>query len=328
MRLFHQGDRGEGVRDIQARLGALGHSTQGDATGVFEDATQQAVAAFQRSRGLPVDGIVGPDTWRSLVDAGYQLGERLLYHRVPMMRGDDIEELQARLNSLGFDADKVDGIFGPATLTGLLDFQHNRGLAEDGIAGELVATELRLVGGTSQKLGREAVRERQWLQSLPDSIAGQTVYIDPACHTDAEARATWPAGIAAATSLRLVGGQPILSRSIDTMPDTTVRVQRANRLNVDIVVGLLVPIDGDEGVFYFSSERSRSEAGMAIATAVAERLGLPTAGRTMPILKATRSPAIVVSIAGMDHSVGTRVAEVVTSLYAERVLSQPEGSNK
>jgi N-acetylmuramoyl-L-alanine amidase len=328
VRLFHQGDRGEGVRDIQARLGALGHSTQGDTTGVFEDATQQAVAGFQRSRGLPVDGIVGPDTWRSLVDAGYQLGERLLYHRVPMMRGDDIEELQARLNSLGFDAEKVDGIFGPATLTGLLDFQHNRGLAEDGIAGELVATELRLVGGTSQKLGREAVRERQWLQSLPDSIAGQTVYIDPDCRTDAEASATWPAAIAASTSLRLVGGQPILSRSVDTKPGTTVRVQRANRLNVDIVVGFLVPIDGDDGVFYFSSERSRSEAGMAIATAVAERLGLPTAGRTMPILKATRSPAIVVSIAGMDHSVGTRVAEVVASLYAERVLSQPEGSNR
>ena len=328
MRLFHQGDRGEGVRDIQARLGALEHGTHGDAAGVFGDATREAVAKFQRIRGLPVDGIVGPDTWRSLVDAGYQLGERLLYHRVPMMRGDDIEELQARLNSLGFDADKVDGIFGPATLTGLLDFQYNRGLAEDGIAGELVATELRLVGGTSQKLGREAVRERQWLQSLPDSIAGQTVYIDPDCRTDAEARATWPAGIAAATSLRLVGGQPILSRSVDTMPDTTVRVQRANRLNVDIVVGFLVPVDGDEGVFYFSSERSRSEAGMAIATAVAERLGLSTAGRTMPILKATRSPAIVVSVTGMDHSVGTRVAEVVTSLYDERVLSQPEGSNR
>jgi N-acetylmuramoyl-L-alanine amidase len=328
VRLFHQGDRGEGVRDIQARLGPLGHDTQGDASGVFGDATQHAVAEFQRSRGLPVDGIVGPDTWRSLVDAGYQLGERLLYHRVPMMRGDDIEELQARLNALGFDADKVDGIFGPATLTGLLDFQHNRGLGEDGIAGELVATELRLVGGTSQKLGREAVRERQWLQSLPDSIAGQKVYIDPDCRSEEEARATWPAAIAAATSLRLVGAQPILSRSVDTMPDTTVRVQRANRPNVDIVVGFLVPVDGDEGVFYFSSEHSRSEAGMAIAAAVAERLGLSKAGRTMPILKATRSPAIVVSIADMDHSVGTRVAEVVAALYAERVLSQPEGSNK
>ena len=328
MRLFHQGDRGEPVRDIQTRLNALGYTTINDDPGVFGDATRLAVADFQRNRGLPVDGIVGPDSWRSLVDAGYRLGERLLYHRVPMMRGDDIAELQARLNSLGFDAAKVDGIFGPATLNGLLDFQHNRGLAEDGIAGELVATELRLIGGTSQKLGRDAVRERQWLQSLPESIAGQKVYIDPDCRSDAEAAATWTAAIAASTSMRLVGGHPILSRSIDTMPDTTVRVQRANRLNVDIVVGFLVPLDGDEGVLYFRSEHSRSEAGMAIATAVAGRLGLPPAGRTMPMLKNTRSPAIVVSIKTMDDSVGTRVADVVASLYAEQVLSQPEGSKR
>jgi N-acetylmuramoyl-L-alanine amidase len=328
VRLFHQGDRGEGVRDIQTRLGALGYTTDGDPRGEFGDATRAAVANFQRSRGLPIDGIVGPDSWRSLVDAGYRLGERLLYHRVPMMRGDDIAELQSRLNSLGFDADKVDGIFGPATLSGLLDFQHNRGLAEDGIAGELVATELRLVGGTSQKLGREAVREHQWLQSLPDSIAGQRVYVDPDCRSDEEATATWPAAIAAATSMRLAGGHPIISRSIDTTPDSTVRAQRANRLNVDIVVGFFVPLDGDEGVLYFSSEHSRSEAGMAIATAVAERLDIPTAGRTMPMLKRTRSPAIVVSISDMSHTVGTRVAEVVTSLYAERVLSQLDGSNK
>ncbi|MEN8237771.1 MAG: peptidoglycan-binding protein [Actinomycetota bacterium] len=328
MRLFHQGDRGEPVRDIQTRLQALGHATDGDDPGVFGEPTRRAVAEFQRSRGLPADGIVGPDSWRSLVDAGYRLGERLLYHRVPMMRGDDIAELQARLNSLGFDADKVDGIFGPATLGGLLDFQHNRGLAEDGIAGELVATELRLIGGTSQKLGREAVRERQWLQSLPDSIAGQRIYVDPDCRSRPEALATWSAAIAAAASMRLVGANPILSRSIDTAPDPTVRAQRANRLNVDIVVGFFVPFDGDEGVLYFRSEHSRSEAGLAIATAVADRLGLQTAGRTMPMLKTTKSPAIVVSVADMDDSVGTRVAEVISSLYAERVLSQPEGSNR
>ena len=328
MRLFHQGDRGEPVRDIQTRLNALGYSTKADETGVFGEATYQAVADFQRGRGLPIDGIVGPDTWRSLVDAGYRLGERLLYYRVPMMRGDDIAELQARLNSLGFDADKVDGIFGPITQRGLLDFQHNRGLAEDGIAGELVATELRLIGGTSQKLGREAVREHQWLQSLPDSIAGQRFYIDPDCRSAKEAAATWKAAIAAATGLRLLGAQAILSRSIDTAPDPPVRAERANRLNVDVVVGFFVPVDGDEGVLYFRSEHSRSEAGMAIATAVAERLGLPTAGRTMPMLKTTRSPAIVVSVAEMSPSVGTRVAEVIASLYAERVLSHPEGSKR
>lgn len=328
MRLYHQGDRGEPVRDVQDRLIALGFDIADDHTGVFDDGTRHAVAGFQADRGLPIDGIVGPDTWRSLVDAGYRLGDRMLYHRIPMMRGDDVAELQARLNSLGFDSAKVDGIFGPSTLRGLLDFQHNRGLAEDGIAGDLVASELRLVERATQKPGREAVRERQWLQSLPESIAGQRIYIDPECRSENESASTWIAATEASSCIQLLGGHPIISHSIDTTPPPSIRAQRANRLNVDIVIGLFVPQDGEEAVFYFSSEHSRSEAGMVLAESVAARLGLSAAGRTMPILKNTRSPAMVVAVRSMNRRVGRVVANVVASLYEDRSLAQPEGSNR
>ena len=328
MRLYHEGDRGEPVRDIQDRLEALGFDIASDSSGIFDTGTHHAVETFQTARGLPTDGIVGPDTWRSLVDAGYRLGDRMLYHRIPMMRGDDVAELQARLNSLGFDTNKVDGIFGPATLRGLLDFQHNRGLAEDGIAGDLVASELRLVKLATQKPGREAVRERQWLLSLPESIAGQRIYIDPECRTDDESGPTWTAATEASSALRLLGGHPIISHSIDTAPPPSIRAQRANRLNVDIVIGFFVPQDGEEAVFYFSSEHSRSEAGMAIADAVAARLGLSSAGKAMPILKNTRSPAVVVAVRSMNRRVGRVVANVVASLYEDRTLAQPNGSNR
>ncbi len=328
MRLYHKGDRGEPVRDIQDRLVALGFDIEDDPSSIFGEGTYRAVAGFQADRGLPIDGIVGPDTWRSLVDAGYRLGDRMLYHRVPMMRGDDVAELQARLNSLGFDTGKVDGIFGPATLRGLLDFQHNRGLAEDGIAGDLVAGELRLVERATQKPGREAVRERQWLQSLPDSVAGQRIYIDAECRSEDEATATWAAATEAAASLQLLGGHPILSRSIDTNPAPSIRAQRANQLDVDVVIGFFVPLDGEEAVFYFSSEHSRSEAGMAVAGAVATRLGVATAGKTMPILKNTRAPAIVVAVRAMNRRVGRVVANVVASLYEDSALVQPDGSNR
>ena len=53
MRLYHRGDRGEAVRDVQSRLRALGFGIDGDRLGVFEDGTEQAVAAFQSARGLP-----------------------------------------------------------------------------------------------------------------------------------------------------------------------------------------------------------------------------------------------------------------------------------
>jgi N-acetylmuramoyl-L-alanine amidase len=315
VRLYHQGDRGEPVLDIQERLSSLGYDVSSEVAGLFGNATMTAVSQFQVERGLPVDGIVGPETWRGIVDAGYNLGDRMLYHRVPTMRGDDIAELQARLNSLGFDTGKVDGIFGPDTLTGLIDFQHNRGLAEDGISGQIVAAELRLVDRTAQKPGREAVRERQWLSLLPPSIAGQRIYIDPECRDEAEAAATWAGALAARSSIQLLGGLPSLSRSIDTAPPSGLRAQRANRVDADIVVGLSMPRDGAEGIYYFSSEHSRSEAGLAIATVMADRFDVPLAGRTMPILKETRAPAVLVSVRSMNRRVGRVVANVVAALY-------------
>lgn len=318
MRLYHQGDRGEPVRDVQDRLNALGFDCGSDEVGVFGSATFAAVHEFQSSRGIPPDGIVGPETWRSLVEAGYRLGDRMLYHRVPMMRGDDVAELQARLNSLGFDTGKVDGIFGPDTLKGVLDFQHNRHMAEDGIAGTIVAEELRLVDMATQKHGREAVRERQWLETLPPSIAGQHVYIDPECRTPTEAADTWSTATEMASHIQILGGRPTLSRSIDTTPPPRLRSQKANRMDVDLVVGFFVPDDHDEGIYYFSSEHSRSEAGMEIASQLATRLGLRSYGRTMPILKETRSPAIVIAMRSLNRKLGRVVAHSVAALYEQQ----------
>ena len=315
MRLYHIGDRGEPVLDVQNRLLALGFDTGADPAGVFGSGTEAAVAAFQGARSLPVDGILGPETWRALVDAGYALGDRMLYHRVPMMRGDDISDLQARLNSLGFDTGKVDGIFGPDTLAGLLDFQANRELAEDGIAGATVASELKLVEFATQKHGREVVRERQWLEQLPATIAGQRIYLDAECRSDAESIETWRAATATESALSLLSSQPVLSRSIDTAPSASLRAQRANRMNADIVLGFFVPQDGEEGVLYFHSPHSSSAAGRFVAGVIADRLDVPVIGSTMPMLKETRAPAALVSLRTMGRRAGTIVAHALASVY-------------
>ncbi len=315
MRLYRRGDDGEAVRDIQDRLAALGYKTEPDPVGSFGDATFAAVSYFQTKRGLWTDGIVGPDTWRALVSAGFTLGSRILYHRIPMMRGDDVAELQRQLNSLGFDSGNVDGIFGPDTLRGLLEFQSNRGLAEDGLTGAEVVQELALMARATAKHGREVVRDHQWLENLPSSLAGQRIYVDTFCRDEAEAEATWAPGVLLSTIIQAYGATVVLSRSADTAPNERVRALRANRLGIDVVVSICAARDDGTGVFYFASEMSSSQAGRALAGLMAERLGVPRAGRAIPMLKNTRSPAVVVALETMSETAMTSVAQGLLDLY-------------
>jgi N-acetylmuramoyl-L-alanine amidase len=317
MRLFRLGDSGEPVRDIQDRLAALGHPCEPDPRGEFEKATADAVRGFQTDRGLATDGIVGPDTWRALYEAGYRLGDRLLVLRRPMLRGDDVGELQTRLNNLGFDAGKPDAIFGPDTQRAVVEFQHNRGLAEDGVAGPEVITELRLVSRGQLQTGRETVREREWLRSLRPTVVGTRVFFDPASRTPEEAQQAWTAATAAAIGLQERGGLPIISRSIDVHMPERMRAHRANRQGADIIVSFQITESDDAGVYSFESPRSRSEAGARLGDAVARRLGLERRGRATAILRETRSPAIVVSVPQLDSEIGRRVVEGIESFFRD-----------
>jgi cell wall-associated NlpC family hydrolase len=64
--VYEEGDTGQDVAQIQAKLGALGYSA-GPADGEFGPATTAAVKAFQKDRGLDADGVVGQATYRALM---------------------------------------------------------------------------------------------------------------------------------------------------------------------------------------------------------------------------------------------------------------------
>lgn len=316
MRLYRLGAEGNAVRDIQDRLSALGFMSSLDQRAVFGEQTKTAVEAFQKAKGLDVDGIVGPDTWRSLYEAGYRLGDRILYFRRPMIRGEDVSELQSRLNSLGFDSGKVDGIFGPASEEAVLEFQNNRNLAEDGKAGPAVVTEIHLVTRGDMKEGRQAVREREWLRRLPATVAGARVYLDASNRDEAEAQSTWAAASAAALRLQELGGLPVLSRSQDTSLPERVRARRANRLGSDLIIAFQISSDDANCVFYFGSEHSSSAAGEMLAKAVAAASGGDVLPRASAMLKETRAPAVVVARATLDDKIGQAVVEGLVDFFA------------
>lgn len=293
MRLYRKGDSGEPVRDIQGRLSALGFSSD-DPQGEFLDGTADAVLAFQHSRGLDADALVGNDTWRALYEAGYEIGDRVLFYRKPLMRGDDVADLQRRLNELGFDADKVDGMFGPLAHAALLDFQSNRGMVEDGIAGPAVISELKQITRSATVAGRERVRELEWLRTLPSTVVGSRIYLDPAGYDHDAQRAAWPLAVDLAEDFQKLGGSPLFSRSIDTFPSGHTRAARANRLGAHLTLSFQLASTEERGVYYFASAHSQSEAGKLLAQSVGEQTGLVASGRASTILKETRAPALMI----------------------------------
>ena len=62
---FRVGDQGSDVAEIQGQLASLGYDVAAD--GDFGPATAEAVKAFQISRGLDADGLVGPSTYSALL---------------------------------------------------------------------------------------------------------------------------------------------------------------------------------------------------------------------------------------------------------------------
>ncbi len=320
-------DRGQAVRDVQRRLtGVVGEDAAGLAVdGVFGQETLQAVRLFQRVRGLAADGVVGPETWRALTEAGYSLGDRLLWRASSMLRGDDVRELQNRLNRLGFNAGNEDGIFGPLAAAAVEEFQRNVGLPVDGIAGHSTVEAMRRLhrGHQSGGLGIRA-RQREALAKLAGrGLVGTKVLIDPAHGGDDPGRigpsgtraadVTWEIARRVTAQLAARGAAATLTRGPFTGAAASDRSRRANELGVDLVLSIALNWYGS-GVargaasYYFGSPTFVSEPGLRLAEQVQEALladgWRPHCGvhpMTWTILRETRMPAVVIEPAFLSN---------------------------
>lgn len=65
IRTVQYGSSGRAVKAVQTQLNVYGYGLSVD--GAFGAKTKSAVTAFQRNNGLQVDGVVGPQTWRTLL---------------------------------------------------------------------------------------------------------------------------------------------------------------------------------------------------------------------------------------------------------------------
>jgi N-acetylmuramoyl-L-alanine amidase len=66
---LHVGSQGDDVKKVQHAINALGYTPQLDEDGDFGPNTEKAVRWFQSLKHIPVDGVVGPQTWALLFPA-------------------------------------------------------------------------------------------------------------------------------------------------------------------------------------------------------------------------------------------------------------------
>lgn len=279
---------GDAVRDLQIRLQRIGCLTAPEHSGVYDEATCDGVRTFQERAGLRATGTCDRSTWAALVESGYHLGDRLLYHRSPMLRGDDIAVLQRRLGELGFHGGRVDGIFGPDTEEAVIAFQRNTALVTDGVAGPDVIAQLRRLGPGTGATTKALLTERLSLLAAPHELTGARIAVaEP--------------GTLPVIAQNITAGLDSTGASTLVIhhPEGSVAAAEANRFDARCFVGCTSRSEPGARLAYYRTEGFESAGGRHLADVVSEHLGatalpgpIETAGMRLPVLRETRMPAL------------------------------------
>ena len=359
MQLYRRGATGPAVVEIQATLTQLGLLPAPEDG--FGPATDRAVREFQQVRGLSVDGIVGPETYRALAAARWRLGDRLLTLASRPYTGDDVAALQERLLELGFDAGRVDGIFGIRTVNALRGFQREYGMVADGACGPATLRALKQLGRLVTGGRRHALREGEQLHRSGVALAGKVVVVDPG-HGGRDRGSTGngleEAAIAEDLAARIegrlaaVGVRALLTRSPHSCPTDAERAAFANEAGADLVVSLHVDradsprAQGVASYHFGTGSGVTSTVGEELATLVQKEVTARTDlldcgvhAKTWELLRLTRMPAVRLELGHLtsphdasrlgDPALRDTVAEgvlvAVQRLYLPADLDPPTG---
>ncbi len=226
-----------------------------------------------------------------LLESEFNFGDRLLCLRSPMMRGEDVSEVQLRLGTLGFDSGRVDGIFGPMTRQAVGSFQRNAGLIFDEVCGPDTFEALIRLQGRAGTASVTTVRERVELERIQADL--KSLRIALGSETPAE-----PLTVSLAARL-----SPQVSALTLTDGDWSDQAKAANDFDASLYLGILRGTDDLVETFYFSTPGFESVGGHVLADLILKempatpdlRMG-EARGMRLPILRETRPPAVLLKL--------------------------------
>lgn len=357
MRPLRHGDQGPAVAEIRSTLAGLGFlNARPDSSDgwmgsdvVFDRELDGAVRAFQQQRGLLVDGIVGPATYRSLKEASYRLGARtLMYQLSAPLYGDDVAALQTRLQDLGFYVSRVDGYFGQKTHEGLSSFQREIGLAADGICGPETLRSLELLGTRVSGGSPHAISEEEIVRRSGPQLSGKRIVIDPGLggrdhgiivpseHGPiSEADILWDLARRLEGRMAATGMETFLSRPYHANPTDVARAGTSNAFGADLMISLRCDsssnphASGIASFHYGNSHGSESMIGQVLTGFIQREIVARTSlqdcrshGRTWDLLRLTNMPTVQIDLGYLtnEHDASLLADPKTRDVIAEAIL--------
>ncbi len=295
------------MRDLHQRLTDLGHTPLADSLDAYGDETVALVESFQRAKGLVITGEVDDVTWARLVEAGWRIGQRLLYLARPNLRGDDVAELQVRLAQLGFNPGRIDGIFGPLLEDALSDFQRNCGVDVNGTLTR--GTLFELMRFTASATTRNLVTDARDLAGFNENFTGAIVL----CGT---------------SPLRELIEKSIgHDREVSSLESTSVAeiARFANDSSAALVLSLeCLDHVGGVHLHYWASYHSHSRRGERLASTIASAIAqqdlstrVELTGMALPILRETRMTTLHIEHGGLPDQELQNLGAVICAVLDE-----------
>jgi N-acetylmuramoyl-L-alanine amidase len=286
----------------------------------MKELSEEEIRSFQQSRGLTVTGVINDVTARALEESRWKLGDRSLYLQPsPMMRGDDVAALQARLTEMGFHCGRVEGIYGELTSSGVKEFQKSVGISVDGACGP--ATIIALIRLTKIVSGGapSALRESAVQKNRGPALANKVIVIDPTwggSEVGVEANGVNESEIVYDIAQRVegrllaLGASVFLTRGNNNNPSEVERIKFANTQSADLMISLHTDADPNENAhgvatYYYGSDTHgiHSIVGERFASLVqreicarTDLLNCHTHAKTWDLLRLTQAPTVRIDL--------------------------------
>jgi N-acetylmuramoyl-L-alanine amidase len=281
----------------------------------MKELSPDEIRSFQQERGLSVTGELNEATKRALEESRWKLGDRSLYLQPsPMMHGDDVAALQSRLTEMGFNAGRVDGIYGEKTENAVKEFQRSVGIKVDGRCGPATIIALirltKIVSGGAPAQLRESAQQR----NRGPALANKVIVIDPASGPE-ENEVVFDIAQRLEGRLLALGASVFLTHGASNAPTENERIKFANSNNADLMISLHTDshsnpeAHGVSTYFYGSDAHGvHSIVGERFASLVqreicarTDLLNCRTHAKTWDLLRLTKAPTVRVDLGYLSN---------------------------